>query len=297
MRLKAAAFSPPAATLFNFAGARNKPTEQTRIVACFLDTLRKRTYIIFKRNNFGTKMEQKLVLVLIVFLLIPIISAIRINEVELNPAGEDSGNEWVELYSDEEVDLNEWKLVNGDGKEFTLNQSFSGYLIINFEKQWLDNSDERVFLYEEGNLIDETNILDDSKNNNLAWSFCEDWVFVESTKGSENLCENEEPVEDVKREETKQKEEIKQEEPNKQNNESKQLIGVEADNETEKIITENEVIKLNSITQENSKVYKSKSEYIKEYSIYGYMVLLAIIGILLLIKSLKQIRTRKPKEV
>lgn len=227
-------------------------------------------------------MEQRLVLILLAILLIPVVSGIRINEVELNPAGDDSGNEWVELYSSEEINLDGWKLVNNDDNELILNQSFSGYLVINFERQWLDNSDERVFLYEDSNLIDKTNILDDSKNNNLAWGFCQDWVFVESTKGSENLCENEEeekPEEKIENKE-EEKEKIKPEEPSEQSKENKQLTG-----EAEKIITEKEVIKLGSI---NSKIYKSKNEYIKEYSIYSFTILLGFIAVLLLIKRQKR---------
>ena len=32
-------------------------------------------------------------------------SGLRINEVELNPSGTDAGHEWVELYSEDSVDL------------------------------------------------------------------------------------------------------------------------------------------------------------------------------------------------
>jgi len=39
-------------------------------------------------------------------------SAIVINEVEQNPAGEDRNNEWVELYSAEEINLDGYFLAN-----------------------------------------------------------------------------------------------------------------------------------------------------------------------------------------
>jgi len=44
----------------------------------------------------------------IMSLLISFISSIRINEVELNPYGTDSGNEWLEFYSKGEVNLTGW---------------------------------------------------------------------------------------------------------------------------------------------------------------------------------------------
>jgi len=80
-------------------------------------------------------------------LLLSFCSGLIISEVELNPLGTDSGNEWIELFSKSEIDLEEYKLINNDGDEFSLNQigGFSGYLIIELSKQWLDNEDESYF--------------------------------------------------------------------------------------------------------------------------------------------------------
>jgi len=36
---------------------------------------------------------------------VPIASGLRINEVELNPPLDDSGNEWAEIYSESEINL------------------------------------------------------------------------------------------------------------------------------------------------------------------------------------------------
>ena len=45
-------------------------------------------------------------LVLIILSLINCVNAeIRINEVELNPKGDDAGYEWIELYSEYEINL------------------------------------------------------------------------------------------------------------------------------------------------------------------------------------------------
>jgi hypothetical protein len=53
-----------------------------------------------------------------------------INEIELNPQGADKSNEWIELYSQEQISLKDWKLINNDEDEFLLTQTFQGYLII-----------------------------------------------------------------------------------------------------------------------------------------------------------------------
>ena len=43
---------------------------------------------------------------MIIFLFaINICSAIKISEIELNPAGTDKGNEWIELFSDEKINF------------------------------------------------------------------------------------------------------------------------------------------------------------------------------------------------
>jgi len=58
----------------------------------------------------------------IILILINFVYAeIRINEVELNPAGSDGGKEWIELYSDSLINLEGWKLVNHDNKVLFLN--------------------------------------------------------------------------------------------------------------------------------------------------------------------------------
>jgi hypothetical protein len=132
----------------------------------------------------------KRVLVLIIILsLIQNGLAVKINEVELNPVGSDSGNEWIELYSSSEVSLINWTLKNKDNQTLTLNETFSGYLIINLIGQWLDNSDEKVFLYNQNELIDETILFSDSNNDNKTWQYCNNaWSFTYITKNSENNC-------------------------------------------------------------------------------------------------------------
>ena len=116
------------------------------------------------------------------------VSAIRINEVELNPEGTDTGNEWIELYSQENVNLSFFRIKNNDNKTINLTGNFLGFLIVNFSTQWLDNSQERVFLIFNESIFDETPALSDSSNDNRTWQYCNNWTFNFSTKGTENLC-------------------------------------------------------------------------------------------------------------
>ena len=117
---------------------------------------------------------------------------VSITEVELNPAGSDSGNEWVELYSKKEISLDKWKLVNQDDGEIILNFSFSDYYVFEFESQWLDNKDEKVCLIDaEGDEVDCTEVFADSVNNDKTWQLCDgDWFLIEESDGKKNDCES-----------------------------------------------------------------------------------------------------------
>jgi len=130
-----------------------------------------------------------LVLITSLFLIVLVSAEVRMNEVELNPSGTDAGNEWVELYSENSVDLTGWNLKNSDNDSFELNQTFNGYLIINFKSQWLDNSNEKILLYNNNQLIDETDLLSDPYNDNRTRQYCNGgWKIEGSTKGFENIC-------------------------------------------------------------------------------------------------------------
>lgn len=127
-------------------------------------------------------------LILIIFLS-SFAASISFSEVELNPAGTDTGNEWVELYSDSEYDLTNHFLQNHDGKNFNLSGSFTGYYVITFIGQFLDNSNESLKLLRNSEVISQTSVLKDDKNNDLTWSFCNpEWVFVSPTKSAANVC-------------------------------------------------------------------------------------------------------------
>ncbi|MBT4376424.1 hypothetical protein HOD29_03550 [archaeon] len=137
-------------------------------------------------------------LILLFILLLPIISAIQITEVESNPLGQDSGNEWIEFYSEEEINLSGFKIINNDAGEIKLNQTFTGYFIYKFQNQWLDNVDEKIYLYNQTNLIQSTSVIEDSSNNEQTFQLCgEDWSFKESTKSKENNCPKEEIIQEI----------------------------------------------------------------------------------------------------
>src|SRR3989344_5504589 len=67
----------------------------------------------------------------------PIVLGLNLNEIEQNPFGQDAGNEWVELYSSEEINL-EGYYLQADDKIYNLSGSFSGFLVVVFDGQFLD---------------------------------------------------------------------------------------------------------------------------------------------------------------
>jgi len=212
-------------------------------------------------------MNKKVVFLLIVF-SICFVSALRINEFELNPEGDDSGNEWVELYHWDKIDLTGYKLINGDGGEIELSGSFEEYFVYTFKKQWLDNKDEKIFLYKGEELIDETSLDYDAQNNAKTSQYCSgEWIFEENTKGEENLCENEE----------ENKEEIEKEQ--QENIEEIEITGAGIKN------TEISTIELNpkNIKTEDGSEILDKNKYSK----YGIGIFCVLICFLFILKKRK----------
>ena len=246
-------------------------------------------------------MERGIILICLLFVVVINLSsvmAIRINEVELNPAGDDSGNEWVELYSEEEIDLQNWKLINGDSNIFDLNISFDGVYIVEFPSQWLDNKDEKVILKDsEDKTIDKTDVFADSSNNDKTWQFCETWIFEVSSKNDKNNC-LEEQEENVKEEPEEKNETLTKDEESNENiaggvqektSEQAKKIAIAQTSETEQV---SEVIKLGnrkSIAEvdDGETLYESSTELIKKYGIYAFCLVLIVIIIILSFKLRK----------
>jgi len=207
---------------------------------------------------------KKVVLIVFLIFLLSSISAIRINEVESNPSGADSGNEWIELYDRGDFDLNGYKLVNNDGDELLLSGSFSKYYVYTLEKQWLDNTDEKVFLYNSGELVDETDLIDDGENDDKTWQLCgKDWEFYEDTKDDKNDCKKDD------------EEEKEIELTNSITEESS------ADKEIETAPLEVQIISLSAkdIKSENAKKSLDKSDYAL-YGFGGFCILLVVLFVI-----------------
>jgi hypothetical protein len=146
------------------------------------------------------------------------VNALIISEVEANPDGKDSKNEWIELFSSIEID-GEYIIKNNDEDELKMNFNFVGYHIYGFSTQWLDNFDEKIYLYDsKNNLIDSTNIFDDGEDSENTWQRCDDtWIFEKQTKevkNCEEVIEEEEEIikEDIKEEDYKRENEGEDEE-------------------------------------------------------------------------------------
>ena len=248
-----------------------------------------------------------LIIIFSTFISLTLISATpRINEIEPNPSGPDKACEWIELYSKEQINLKDYKLINNDEDTINLTQTFQGYLIISFEKQWLDNSDEKVTLIDNNNQkVHETIIFKDSANNDKTWQYCNnEYVFIDSTKNNENNCNSQEDEEDEEDEEEEIQEDEKDEpeETTQQPINNPQTASEQQSPQNQPTSTPiqtpitNNLIQLTKsktynpqtedIKTQNNILYQSKNELIKKYSVYGFAILCALLCILLAFKKL-----------
>jgi len=213
--------------------------------------------------------------IFLIFLIGFISAEIKINEVEINPAGKDTGTEWIEFYSDEEIDFSDFKIKNNDGDELLLDFTFSNYYLYNLSKQWLDNSDEKVFLYQGENLIDETDIFEDNQDNEKTWSLCgNNWEFLDSTKNKRNNCEESSKNYDDDKKETEKNNSSKTE------NISVQNIQTQVQTPIEK-----QEIKL---TTQSIKTLEGTENLKKNYAIYGLILFSLLLAGLFFFKLKKQ---------
>ncbi len=135
-----------------------------------------------------------LTLILLVLALNFISGAVYINEVELNPNGADSGDEWIELYNDGSVvNLSGWTLKNNNDDLYFLdsvnlgNQQF--YVLDDLEG--LDNTDESLTLLTPVNFsMDTTGLIsdndDDSETLQRIPDGSNDFNLTSHTKGNPN---------------------------------------------------------------------------------------------------------------
>ena len=119
-------------------------------------------------------------------------AGVSINEVELNPAGSDSGNEWIEIFNDGDVvNISGWFVMDKGGEIFT----FPDFLLVDFfvldELNGLVNSNEELELFNSfGTLLDETGSISDSANDDKTQSRLPDgtgdFILKNATEGFPN---------------------------------------------------------------------------------------------------------------
>ena len=134
----------------------------------------------------------------------PIQTGLMINEFESNPAGDDRGKEFVELYNatGSTVDLSGYRLVPGSNESKAIELSgtikpfekkvfyFDGFSLKNTGKTG-SHSGESVTLYDaDENIVDSTPWKSDSANDDSTWQRSSDgsktWMFKKGTPGKSN---------------------------------------------------------------------------------------------------------------
>ncbi len=119
-------------------------------------------------------------------------ATVEISELLPNPAGADTGKEWIEIHNktSEPISLANWKIQNKEGKVFTLPTSASipgnGYLILTDEttKIRMKNSDDEIQLIDAEHMIQDQVEFEEAPENT---SFAEiETIPVIHTKPTEN---------------------------------------------------------------------------------------------------------------
>ena len=143
-------------------------------------------------------------------LIVPVYGEITdnvvINEVDINPPGNDAASvsEWVELYNptEHDIDLGGWEIASTTVLKKTMSipngtvikpQQFLTY---SYQSVWFTDSAESVELLDaDGNVVDKTPVITDVGNDFTSWQRiydgydtdnASDWKFVVSTTGSSN---------------------------------------------------------------------------------------------------------------
>lgn len=126
-------------------------------------------------------------LIIILFLINLISANIRINEVELNPY--DGNKQWIELYSDNAMNLDGWKIIEKNNRTKTLTTDIQNHLVIELPSHFLENESEIIRLFNQTSLIYQTPILSDNYSDSKTWNYCvSNWSFSDSSPGTANKC-------------------------------------------------------------------------------------------------------------
>ncbi|MBE6518018.1 MAG: lamin tail domain-containing protein [Thermoplasmata archaeon] len=134
----------------------------------------------------------------------PMAEGILINEYESNPAGDDSGKEWIELFnnSDKTIDLDGYSIVASSDfskKKMTLSGTISPgeflvlnstFLMVNSQGKTTKNGEGLTLKDPDGNIVDRTGTHKDESDNGKTWQRTYDasgeWEFKEGTMGRSN---------------------------------------------------------------------------------------------------------------
>jgi chitinase len=127
-----------------------------------------------------------------------------INEVEANPAGDESAfkiaiTAWFELYNndDKDVDISDWSIKNSERRSMTFPQGAIirglDYYVMDVKPKWLAQTGEFLVLTDaRGAEVDRTASLSDDDNNEIAWTrdpdgrdtnSMADWKFLACSRG------------------------------------------------------------------------------------------------------------------
>ena len=130
-----------------------------------------------------------------------------INEFELNPPGEDAGNEWVELYNPmtATTSIGGWDLQTTAGETVTVRLpdgvmlTSHGYYLVTNPAQWLDNENESIILRNQNRVeIDRTPRKSDLDNDDRSWQRYPDgsdnWIYNKSTPSVTDIPEYGAPI-------------------------------------------------------------------------------------------------------
>lgn len=143
-----------------------------------------------------------LALSLIAFMLGTTLANVVINEVELNPAGDEGTRKapaqaWIELYNDDmDVNVGGWSINTSEGRSVTIPKGTIirglDYYSFAVEPQWLGHAEILVLKNETGAEVDRTPTLSDTEDNELAWTrdpdgrdtnSTDDWKFLPCSRG------------------------------------------------------------------------------------------------------------------
>jgi len=129
-----------------------------------------------------------------------------INEVDINPPGDDSASisEWVEIYNptDSDIDIGGWEIASTTILKKTMIIPYGTiikseqFMTYSYRIVWFTDVNESVELRDENHIIvDKTPIISDLQNDFTSWQrlydgydfdSSDDWKFVTSTAGSSN---------------------------------------------------------------------------------------------------------------